>query len=1072
MRMSKVGLAIVGLCILLGGVSFGEEAAQKPLVAVDLIESAPYASWRNYWGKIKFGSDQAKIGCVSYKRDMVDGNGVQQKALLTPVLSPDGIVRGKYHLLLPEANKLLIKADVSAGYYGRVFIGIREKGKPIKYLIDKKCCQSKLEYDLTAFAGKEVDIYLKAKGTSWLGTWTYWEKAEILATIIESQKADLAVFPSSIKVFPIGDGSMFLEIKVKNIGKKDSESFKISISEESRSLEEIASSGINGKDEKSFQTKPLKITKGCHRIEIKLDAAGEEEPANNQTLFICQSPQWPVFIKNIEVSPFPWKGENIKVLLEGSVPKDKTYQLTYSIRDYYEKEVDKGKVKLTSAASHVNISPRLPQYGWFKIKASIHYQDKEISSLEEGFSRVPDPQPARKDSIFSICPVGVGMYYWAGEWQPPFQTHTLSLIKNLGASYVRVVWGNFIKKNSEKAAFAKAEILIKQGQIPYIFIGGDCYRNKPEKVRERALEAFKKFKYKDAYMQVAFSGEINGYLTPTQYAKLVIAFSEVKKVCPNLEICGPMFSFHAQSLLDSGKRGSSQEWLMQFYPQVRGYLDVLSTDGYSHKPPELWHDEFHKPLLDVVSYFGDLGKVQVANDEYNLAADSGTGSHASHIVRGYLCELGRKPRASQLQFFPLNHYKVPGSWGCTPLCKYNFYPKPAYQAYACCAYNLTGARFIRSENIGKDNYCYIFRKGRNTFAYIWKGVEEREEIVLPTKGKARIRDFMGGKIIPDVRKREIKLVISTDPILVRGLNWNNFRLISSRTVSKGSFEKIFNEASFLRKEAEASEGFLPSVWYNLAKKAWEETGSKQDVLSCLGKVKESLKEPFPVSISSKRKIPAHIVINNRLTLSERSPKNPITAKYTSSPVKVNGNLTEWKGRLNYTISENSCILFLGKKLEGDKELSAKFGLQWDDNNLYLALDVSDDMVGKWVPHGLKGYGGDGIEVIMDVSNSRKFSSGVECSHYYFGIDGGVTRIGKFTSSNAKVGIKKRKSGYFMEVSIPLEEICLKGVRSGHLIAFDIVLTDADGHSVDRILIWHGAYPALHHACGAGEIKFE
>ena len=157
----------------------------------------------------------------------------------------------------------------------------------------------------------------------------------------------------------------------------------------------------------------------------------------------------------------------------------------------------------------------------------------------------------------------------------------------------------------------------------------------------------------------------------------------------------------------------------------------------------------------------------------------------------------------------------------------------------------------------------------------------------------------------------------------------------------------------------------------------------------------------------------------------------------------------------------------------------------DKENFYLCFKVKDDIVVNRYKGNAKmpAYGGDCIELFLDVLGSGSSSPEPEFFQYFFGLNNRISllpdsKTGRVSAdTKAKMAYKKTKDGYNLELSIPLEEIFLKGLRKDYRISFDVFIDDADGseqrddkkQKIEYVLGWHGVG---YHTCRfAGDMIF-
>jgi Carbohydrate family 9 binding domain-like len=94
----------------------------------------------------------------------------------------------------------------------------------------------------------------------------------------------------------------------------------------------------------------------------------------------------------------------------------------------------------------------------------------------------------------------------------------------------------------------------------------------------------------------------------------------------------------------------------------------------------------------------------------------------------------------------------------------------------------------------------------------------------------------------------------------------------------------------------------------------------------------------------------------------------------SRAISIDGDLSDWSEVKGFTMAQEK-FFFVGQgmsstKWKGPQDLSATFKLQWDDQYLYIAVEVVDDHVTE--PHGSLAQGNetgswddDGVEIMLD-----------------------------------------------------------------------------------------------------------
>ncbi|MCJ7779155.1 MAG: hypothetical protein MUP16_12695, partial [Sedimentisphaerales bacterium] len=135
------------------------------------------------------------------------------------------------------------------------------------------------------------------------------------------------------------------------------------------------------------------------------------------------------------------------------------------------------------------------------------------------------------------------------------------------------------------------------------------------------------------------------------------------------------------------------------------------------------------------------------------------------------------------------------------------------------------------------------------------------------------------------------------------------------------------------------------------------------------------------------------------------------------------------------------------------DLSADYRAMWDQNNLYLFVDVRDDVLKN---DSDEYYNDDAIEVFIDADNSKSGEYGENDYQYYFAWDETKPIMGE-TKHNHTEGVEfvlmKTDNGYRLEVKFPWTTLGIKP-STGSKIGLDIhVNDDDDGGERDSKLTW-------------------
>jgi hypothetical protein len=231
------------------------------------------------------------------------------------------------------------------------------------------------------------------------------------------------------------------------------------------------------------------------------------------------------------------------------------------------------------------------------------------------------------------------------------------------------------------------------------------------------------------------------------------------------------------------------------------------------------------------------------------------------------------------------------------------------------------------------------------------------------------------------------------------------------------------------------------------------------------------------------------------------------------PVKIDGDLSDWTAVQGFTMAQEK-FFFVGQgmssaKWQGPQDLSATFRVQWDEQYLYVAVEVTDDKVTE--PHGSLVQGtdtgpwdDDGVELMLD-------NDGCGASRYYIGDpahhefhfvysasrpfvfdnfwkplpgakrpmfrlpDGteealafpgevmaknDITAVFARPPYNGAFAFKRTEKGYNLELRLSLPDAKMAAINAGgHPIGFDVAINDNDTGSgpLKQQLHWSGMH---------------
>ena len=183
----------------------------------------------------------------------------------------------------------------------------------------------------------------------------------------------------------------------------------------------------------------------------------------------------------------------------------------------------------------------------------------------------------------------------------------------------------------------------------------------------------------------------------------------------------------------------------------------------------------------------------------------------------------------------------------------------------------------------------------------------------------------------------------------------------------------------------------------------------------------------------------------------RSNGNPVYASYVSTAPTIDGDLGDW-GTLSDTASTNT---FGSDYWSGSSDLSADFEVEWDSNNLYLAVDVTDDIHSQ-SHSGYYIYEGDEVEVMLDANLEDDFNvNQLSSDDYQIGLSPGnfgslspeyyrffPSSYGAYPSG-VVVEAVETSSGYYLEAKIPWTAFGISDPYIGSHFGFSLGISDSD-----------------------------
>ena len=207
------------------------------------------------------------------------------------------------------------------------------------------------------------------------------------------------------------------------------------------------------------------------------------------------------------------------------------------------------------------------------------------------------------------------------------------------------------------------------------------------------------------------------------------------------------------------------------------------------------------------------------------------------------------------------------------------------------------------------------------------------------------------------------------------------------------------------------------------------------------------------------------------------------AKKASKPIIIDGQLDEWEDGTPIVLSGRE-FLQEGESWSGNKDVSGKVYLKWDDDYLYLAADVVDNLPFSNSKKGADIWNGDGIEIMIStdpkLSSDREYLSNKDFQIGFSNGDGRITQPSIWIwqkrrspkESEIKVIRKVDPQGYILEAKIPWSELDMFTPKRGVKVGFDVAIDDADiKFEREAQLVWSGDYFFYKDPSIWGELEF-
>lgn len=211
-----------------------------------------------------------------------------------------------------------------------------------------------------------------------------------------------------------------------------------------------------------------------------------------------------------------------------------------------------------------------------------------------------------------------------------------------------------------------------------------------------------------------------------------------------------------------------------------------------------------------------------------------------------------------------------------------------------------------------------------------------------------------------------------------------------------------------------------------------------------------------------------------------TPKKTCIAKKTNK-VTINGNLSEWSSVSSIQINSKEQVQEGLSTWKGPSDCSGDIKVMWDDNNMYIAARIVDNVPFNVFTKNADIWNADCLELVFSANQEADSErTYFEFNDLQLGISPGngkninpsvwIWSRNKL-AEGAKVVSKRFDKGYILEASIPWKTLRNFAPASGVLTGFDAAIDDSDGKTRKTQMVWNGDFMFYKDPSVWGVIKF-
>jgi hypothetical protein len=198
-------------------------------------------------------------------------------------------------------------------------------------------------------------------------------------------------------------------------------------------------------------------------------------------------------------------------------------------------------------------------------------------------------------------------------------------------------------------------------------------------------------------------------------------------------------------------------------------------------------------------------------------------------------------------------------------------------------------------------------------------------------------------------------------------------------------------------------------------------------------------------------------IDEQASLAKKDHFDLLTVFRTERSPVIDGRQDKsWRGVPRIKISN---LFDVTGPLDGPRDLSAYFQMMWDDDNLYLFVEVTDNELNVASPNS---WENDGIQIYFDGDNSKNTAS--ECTDDWGAYDSndyqltaafGQDPISYPTPIDVAAlhfAYEQQRKGYTIEAALPFDVLLFTATK-GHRFGFEMQVNDNDLGVLQNVLLW-------------------